>query len=74
MISSFLASREQHLDHLYQVCTVLRKEELYPNPKKCALLTTQVHFLGFVISSDGVSADPEKEPLRYGLNQRLFVR
>jgi len=39
---------------------VLIKEELYANPKKCAFLATQVHFLGFVIFSNGVSADPEK--------------
>jgi len=37
-------SREQHLGHLRQVCTVLRKEELYANPKKCAFLATQVPF------------------------------
>jgi len=53
-------SREQHLDHLRQVCIVLRKEELYANSKKCAFLVTQVHFLGFIVSSNGVSADIEK--------------
>jgi len=53
-------SLEQHLDHLRQVCTILRKEKLYANPKKCAFLATQVHFLGFVVSSNGVSTDPEK--------------
>jgi len=37
-------SREQHLDYLRQVCTVLRKEELYANKKKCALLATKVTF------------------------------
>jgi len=52
-------SREQNLDQLRQVCTVLRKEELYANPKKCVFLTTQIHFLGFV-SSNEVSVDPEK--------------
>jgi len=39
---------------------VLRKKELYANMKKCAFLATQVYFLGFVVSSNGVSADPEK--------------
>jgi len=53
-------SREQHLDHLQQVCIVLRKEELYANSKKCAFVTTQIHFLGFVVSSNRVSAYPEK--------------
>ena len=60
MIFSFIASPEQHLDHLRQVCTVLRKENLYANPKKCAFLATQIHFLGFVVSSNRVSTDPEK--------------
>ena len=53
-------SREQHLNHLRQVCTVLRKEELYANLKKCAFIATQAHFLGFVISLNVVSVDPEK--------------
>ena len=50
-------SREQYLDHLLQVCTVLRNEELYANPKKCDFLTTQIHFLGFVVSINRVFAD-----------------
>jgi len=53
-------SREQYLDHLCQVCIVLRKKELYANRKKCAFLATQVHFLGFVVSSNGVSVVLEK--------------
>ena len=37
-------SREQHLDHLRQVCSVLRKEELNTNPKKCTFLyTSSIH-------------------------------
>ena len=53
-------SREQHLDHLHQVCTVLKKKELSTAPNKCVFLATQVHFLGSVISSNGASADLEK--------------
>src|SRR4051812_47306227 len=53
-------TQTQHIDHLRQVCTVLRGEQLYANPKKCIFLTTQVQFLGFVVSVEGVSADPEK--------------
>ena len=40
-------SREQHLDHLRRVCTVLRKKKMYANLKKYAFLATQVHILGF---------------------------
>ena len=39
---------------------MLRKEEIYTNLKKCIFLTIEVHFLGFVVSTNGVSADPEK--------------
>ena len=53
-------SREQHLEHLRQLCIVLRKEEFYANPTKCAFLSTQVHFLGFVVSSNGVLTDSKK--------------
>ena len=51
-------SREQHLDHLTQVCTTLRKESLYDNLKKCSFFTDKVIFLGFIVSSERVSADP----------------
>ena len=53
-------TREAHLDHLRQVCLILQRESLYANPKKCAFMTSHVTFLGFIVSSDGVSADPEK--------------
>jgi len=53
-------SCEQHLDHLRQVCSVLRKKELYANLEKFTFLTTQVQFLRFIVSVDEVSADPEK--------------
>jgi hypothetical protein len=53
-------SKDQHLTHLEQVCTALRKESLYANLKKCSFFTDKVIFLGFVVSSEGVSADPQK--------------
>ena len=53
-------SREQHLDHLTQVCTTLRKESLCGNLKKCSFFINKVVFLGFIVSSKRVSADPQK--------------
>uniref|UniRef100_A0A2N9EYR8 Reverse transcriptase domain-containing protein n=1 Tax=Fagus sylvatica TaxID=28930 RepID=A0A2N9EYR8_FAGSY len=53
-------SKDQHLTHLEQVCTALRKESLYTNLKKCSFFTDKAIFLGFVVSSEGVSADPQK--------------
>ena len=53
-------SREHHLDHHTQVCTTFRNESLYGNLKKCSFFTDKVIFLGFIISSEGVSTDPQK--------------
>jgi len=38
----------------------MRKGELFASLKKCVFLEIEVYFLGFVVSSNGVSADPEK--------------
>ena len=53
-------TQEQHMDHLRQVLRTLQPEKFYANSKKYALCTDKVVFLGFVASSEGVSADPEK--------------
>ena len=65
-------SREQHLNHLRQVCSLT--EELYANPKKCTFLFAQVQFLEFVVSADEVFADPKKiRAIKDGLSVRPFV-
>ena len=51
-------TKEQHLNHLWQVCGTLRKEQLYANLKKCTFMADCVVFLGFVVSATGMSADP----------------
>ncbi|PKA61678.1 putative mitochondrial protein [Apostasia shenzhenica] len=53
-------SRSDHLSHLRQVMDVLRREKMYINLKKCFFMTPSVVFLGFIVSENGVSADPEK--------------
>ena len=58
-ILTYSKSREQHVDHLTQVCTTL-KESLYDNLKKCSFFTNKVVFLGFIVSSEGVSTNPQK--------------
>jgi len=47
---------------------------LYANPKKCTFLSTQVQFLRFVGSTDGVFADLEKiRAIEDGPSLRPFV-
>ena len=50
----------QHWDCVKQVLERLRKYELYANPAKCQFITKAVEFLGFIISVDGVSMDPNR--------------
>ena len=51
---------EEHLDNLTQVLSKLKQAGLRLKPKKCHLAKKRVCYLGYVISSEGVSADPIK--------------
>ncbi|KAH9780675.1 hypothetical protein KPL71_008169 [Citrus sinensis] len=51
---------DEHIEHLQSVLTVLRKEKLYANLKKCTFCTNQIVFLGYVVSAKGIEVDEEK--------------
>lgn len=51
---------EEHLDNLGQVLSRLRQAGLRLKPRKCHLAKRKVCYLGYVVSSEGVSADPTK--------------
>ena len=57
-----IASRtfEEHLQHLAEVISRLRKAGLRLKPKKCRFLCEEVCYLGYIISARGVSPDPGK--------------
>lgn len=50
----------QHLEHLRQVFELLRKQQLYANASKCQFSSTEVTFLGYLVSSQGVRMDTSK--------------
>lgn len=56
----FSKSFREQLDNLRQVFQRLRVSKLKLSPKKCVLFQKQVSFLGHIISSKGISADPDK--------------
>lgn len=56
----FSNNLEEHVDHLTQVLCTLRFESFYINLKKCSFAQPSMLFLGFIISSNGVTTDPEK--------------
>ncbi|GJW07934.1 RNA-directed DNA polymerase, partial [Tanacetum coccineum] len=51
---------QQHLQHLRDVFTVLKDQKLFANHGKCHFLATEVVFLGYLISGDGIRMDEAK--------------
>jgi transposase InsO family protein len=56
----FSRTREEHDQHLQQVCQRLREAELYAKPSKCQFYCHEIEFLGFIITSQGIRMDPER--------------
>lgn len=50
----------EHLTRLEKVLEKLRQANLKVKPSKCNLFSTKVHYLGHVISAEGVMPDPAK--------------
>ena len=53
-------TEEKHLNHLRYVLERLQQEKLLGNKKKCTFMKTELVYLGFVISRDGLIMDLEK--------------
>ena len=53
-------SEEEHEDHLRIVLHALRNHRLYAKFNKCEFWFTDVRFLGYVVSTSGVSVDLKK--------------
>ncbi|GKA96409.1 putative reverse transcriptase domain-containing protein [Tanacetum coccineum] len=53
-------SFNEHVTHVRQVLTLLRKDSFYVATKKCVFMTPKVLFLGYVVSGDGIQVDESK--------------
>nr|GEV86854.1 putative reverse transcriptase domain-containing protein [Tanacetum cinerariifolium] len=53
-------SKEEHEVHLRLVLELLKKEKLYAKFSKCEFWLQEVHFLGHVVSQNGIHVDPSK--------------
>ena len=53
-------SWEEHLQHLRAVFLLLQQHQLKVKLSKCVFAKQQVHYLGHVISKNGVATDPTK--------------
>ena len=55
----YSGSPEEHAKHLRTVLQILRERQLYAKFSKCQFWLDKVAFLGHVISTEGVSVDPQ---------------
>jgi hypothetical protein len=53
-------NEEEHVEHLAAVLRLLREHQLYAKLNKCSFFQTEVHYLGHVVSKEGIAVDPEK--------------
>ena len=53
-------SNDDHLGHLRMLFKKLRESQLYANLKKFQFLSNNIQLLGFIVSAEGIKADPLK--------------
>ena len=53
-------SKKEHKEYVCRVLTALRKAGLQADIDKCKFHTTEVNYLGLIITSDGIRMDPHK--------------
>jgi hypothetical protein len=51
---------EEHEEHFHLVLQCLRENKLYGKLSKCSFYQSKIHYLGHVISGEGISMDPGK--------------
>lgn len=56
----YSSSFNEHIIHVKQVLTLLRKDSFYAASKKCVFMTPKVLFLGYVVSGEGIQVDESK--------------
>ncbi|KAM5191553.1 uncharacterized protein ACMZJ9_000232 [Mantella aurantiaca] len=56
----FSDSLTEHRGHVRRVLTILRECRLFAKAEKCQFEVQTIQFLGLVISTEGISMDPQK--------------
>lgn len=56
----YSSSYDEHLKHLHQVLTLLVKDQWVIKLKKCRFAQQKIHYLGHVLSAQGISTNPDK--------------
>lgn len=53
-------NEEEHVEHLATILRLLRENKLYVMLSKCNFFHTKVHYLGHVVSKEGIIVELEK--------------
>ena len=56
----FSLTLADHMLHLREVLSVLRRDKLFATSKKCLFGSSEVHFLGYIVSAEGLVVVPSK--------------
>jgi hypothetical protein len=56
----YSSNPKKHIQHIWEVLLVLRREKFYAAPAKCSFMTNSILFLGYVVSKDGLAVDESK--------------
>ena len=56
----FSPTIEEHVDHVKEILSRLRKFNLFAKLEKCQFHKSSVEFLGYIVSSKGITMDPAK--------------
>ena len=67
----FRKTLDEHLLHIHRVLERLKEEKMLINLKKCSFVKRELVCLGFVVSSEGLKMDPEKEIGRASCRERV---
>lgn len=62
-ILAYSTDLSTHVMHLRRVLEVLQSNQLYAKSSKCCFGVTKIEYLGHLISSHGVRANPSNSPL-----------
>nr|GEW12079.1 hypothetical protein [Tanacetum cinerariifolium] len=59
-IMVYIPDMDSHVEHLRQILTVMRQQQLYAKCSKCIFKAPQVEYLAHIITNQGATTDPHK--------------
>ena len=55
-----MKNREEHIKYVKLVLKALKSKDLKLKPEKCNFFKTEIEFLGYIVTMEGLKMDPKK--------------